>query len=147
MRIPEFLFPLVNRVMQMLLASPAHGLLSGSIMTIYFTGRRTGRARSTPVRYIREDSSVVNCLTGRQTRWWQNFLAPAEVQLQIAGRRVAAVAYSAPDDTARIEAALKETLNRFPGDAPYHGLTRSPTPEAFAAAVANDVLVTFTLRD
>ena len=147
MRIPEFLFPLINRVMKMLLASPAHGLLSGSVMTIYFTGRRTGRDRSTPVRYIRGDANVVTSLTSRQTRWWQNFLSPAEVQLQIAGRRVAAVACSAPDDTTRIEAALKETLDRFPGDAPYHGLTRSPTPEAFAAAVANDVIVTFTLGD
>ena len=147
MRIPEFLFPIINRVMKLLLASPAHALFSGSVLTIYFTGRKTGRARSTPVRYIREDSTKVTCLTGRQTRWWQNFLAPAEVQLQIAGRRVAAVAHSTPDDAARIEAALKETLDRFPGDAPYHGLTRSPTPEAFAAAVANDVIVTFTLRD
>jgi len=147
MRIPEFLFPIINRVMKLLLLSPAHRLLSGSVMTIYFTGRKTGRARSTPVRYIREDPRTVTCLTGRQTRWWQNFLAPAEVQLQIAGRRVAAVARSVPDDTARIEAALKETLDRFPGDAPYHGLTRSPTLEDFAAAVANDVIVTFTLRD
>lgn len=147
MRIPEFLFPIINRVMKVLLVSPVHGLFSGSVLTIYFTGRRTGRALSTPVRYIREDGNVVTCLTSRQTRWWQNFLAPAEVQLQIAGRRVAAVARSSPDDTARIEAALKETLDRFPGDAPYHGLTRSPTPAAFAAAVANDVIVTFTLRD
>ena len=146
MRIPEFLFPIINRVMKMLLASPAHGLFSGSVMTIYFSGRKTGRARSTPVRYMRKDTTTVTCLTGRQTRWWQNFLSPAEVQLQIAGRRVAAVAHSTPDDRARIEAALKETLDRFPGDAPYHGLTRSPTPEAFAAAVANDVIVTFTLR-
>ena len=147
MRIPEFLFPLINLVMKMLLASPAHGVMSGSVMTIYFTGRKTGRGRSTPVRYVREDAATVTCLTSRQTGWWQNFLAPAEVQLQIGGRRVAAVARSAPDDAARIEAALKKTLERFPGDAPYHGLTRSPTPEAFAAAVANDVIVTFTLRD
>lgn len=147
MRIPEFLFPIINRVMKVLLASPAHGLASGSIMTVYFTGRRTGRARSTPVRYMREGSATVTCLTGRQTRWWQNFLAPAEVELQIAGRRIAAVACSAPDDAARIEEALKETLTRFPSDAPYHGLTRSPTPAEFAAAVANDVIVTFTLGD
>ena len=147
MRIPEFLFPLINRVVKLLLASPAHGLMSGSVMTVFFTGRKTGRARSTPVRYILEDATTVTALTGRQTRWWQNFLAPADVQLQIAGRRVAAVAHAAPDDTARIETALKETLERFPGDAPYHGLTRSPTPEAFAVAVANDVIVTFTLRD
>ena len=145
MRIPEFLFPFINRAMKMLLVSPMHGLMSGSIMTIYFTGRRTGRVRSTPVRYIREDTTTVTCLTARQTGWWQNFLAPAEVQLQIAGRRLAAVARSSPDDTARIEAALKETLDRFPSDAPYHGLTRSPTPAEFAAAVANDVIVTFTL--
>ena len=147
MRIPEFLFPLINRMMEWLLRSPAHGLMSGSVMTIYFTGRRTGRSRWTPVRYGREAGGAVTCLTTRDTRWWQNFVEPADVRLQIGGRRVAAVARSTTDDPVRIEPALREALDRFPGDAPYHGLKRSPSEAAFAAAVAEHVLVTFALRD
>ena len=147
MRIPEFLFPLINRMMELLLRSPLHAVVSGSLMTIYFTGRRTGRARFTPVRYTRDDAGAVTCLTTRDTAWWQNFIEPAEVGLQIGGRRVAAVAHAETGDRARIEAALRDALDRFPGDAPYHGLTRSPTESAFAAAVALHVLVTFELRD
>ena len=146
MRIPEFLFPLINRMMALLLRSPLHGLMSGSVMTIYFTGRRSGRALSTPVRYLRDEAGAVTCLTTQDTAWWQNFIDPAEVGLQIGGRRVAAIARSETGDRARIEAALRTALDRFPGDAPYHRLTRSPTEAAFAAAVAEHVLVTFELR-
>ena len=145
MRIPEFLFPLINRVMKLLLTSPLHGVMSASVMTIHFTGRKTGRSRSTPVRYLREGGRTVICLTSRQTAWWQNFLAPTAVELQLAGRRVAATAQSLPDDAIRKEAALRRTLDQFPSDAPYHGLKTNATPAQFSAAVANDVIVNFTL--
>ena len=148
MRIPEFFFPLVNRVMKLLLNSPLHGIMSASVMTIHFTGRKSGRAGSTPVRYLHEDDDAVVCLTSRETRWWQNFSEPAAVELQIAGRRVAATAYARPNDTARKEAVLKRLLDRYPGDAPYHGIAGSrgaPSSAQFNAAVANDVVVDFTL--
>ena len=58
MRIPEPFFPLINRAMRVLLDSPLHGLMSNSILTIRFTGRRTGRVWSLPVRYVREDGGV-----------------------------------------------------------------------------------------
>ncbi len=147
MRIPEFLFPLINRVMKLLLASPLHGVMSASVMTIYFTGRKTGRSRSTPVRYLREGGTTVICLTSRQTAWWQNFLEPTAVELQLAGRRVAATAQSLPDDVIRKEAALRRTLDQFPGDAPYHGFKADATRAQFSAAVANNVIVNFTLAD
>ena len=147
MRIPEFLFPLINRVMKLLLASPLHGVMSASVMTIYFTGRKTGRSRSTPVRYLREGGTTVICLTSRQTAWWQNFLEPTAVELQLAGRRVAATAQSLPDDVIRKEAALRRTLDQFPGDAPYHGFKADATRAQFSAAVANNIIVNFTLAD
>ena len=119
MRIPEPFFPVINRVMRLLLNSPLHGLMSGSVMVIYFTGRRTGRRRSTPVRYLREAESRVVCLTGRETGWWPNFLDPCDVELQLAGRRVAALAHAQPDDTEHKTSVLRETLERFPADAPF----------------------------
>ena len=151
MRIPEPFFPIINRVMRLLLNSPLHGLMSGSVMVIYFTGRKTGRRRSTPVRYLRERETRVVCLTGRETGWWPNFHEPREVELQLAGRRVAARAHARPDDTEHKTSVLGETLKRFPADAPYHGIVVKPgqeiTPSQFEQAVARDVVVTFELLD
>ena len=150
MRIPEPFFPIVNRVMRLLLNSPLHGVMSGSVMVIYYTGRKTGRRRSTPVRYLREGESSVVCLTGRETGWWPNFLEPRDVELQLAGHRVAARAHAQPDDTEHKASVLRETLRRFPADAPYHGIVvkrgQEITPAQFEAAVARDVVVTFDLR-
>ena len=149
MRIPEPFFPLLNRVMKALLHSPLHGILSGSIMTIHYTGAKTGRRRSTPVRYLREDDGAVICLTGRETGWWPNFREPVPVELQLAGRRAAATAQALADDAERKAAALRRMLARYPADAPYHGIVlrrgAAPSPEQFAQAVARDVLVVFAL--
>ena len=149
MRIPESFFPVINHVMRLLLTSPLHGLMSGSVMVIYFTGRKTGRRRSTPVRYLRERESRVVCLTGRETGWWPNFLEPRDVELQLAGRRVAARAHARPDDTEHKTLVLQETLERFPADAPYHGIVvkrgQEITPAQFESAVARDVVVSFDL--
>ena len=146
MRVPDTFFPVLNRIMKLLLRSPLHGVMSGSVMTIYFIGRRSAHARSTPVRYLRESDDRVFCLTSRQTAWWHNFPSPTPVQLQLAGRRVAATAHATPNDPVRIEAALRQMLDRFPGDAAYHGLTKTPSAVEFDAAVGNDVLVTFVLQ-
>lgn len=147
MRIPEWFFPVVNRVVRLLLHSPLHGVMSGNIMVVYFRGRRTGRRRWTPVRYLPEGEGGVLCLTGRETGWWPNFLDPGPVELQLAGRRVAATAHALPDDAERKNAALRRMLERFPADAAYHGIAaRRGQPiseEQYRQAVARDVLVVF----
>ncbi len=150
MRIPEPFFPLINRVMRILLNSPLHGLMSGSVMVVYYTGRKTGKRRWTPVRYVREDDGIVVCLTGRETGWWPNFLGSREVELQLAGQRLAARARADPDDTQRKSSVLRLVLQQFPGDAPYHGIVAKRGEEISAAdfdqAVARDVVVSFELR-
>ena len=150
MRLPEPLFPLINRVMRPLLHSPLHRLVSGNIMVMYFRGRRTGRRRWTPVRYLRDGANRVFALTGRENGWWPNFLEPATVVLQLAGRRVAATARAVPDDAERKTAALKKMLGRFPADAAYHGIRlrrgAPPTDAQLREAVARDVLVVFDLE-
>ena len=150
MRIPEPFFPVINRVMRLLLTSSLHGVMSGSVMVIYFTGRKTGRQCWTPVRYLKEGESRVVCLTGRETGWWPNFLEPRDVELQLAGRRIAARAHARPGDTEHKTSVLRETLERFPADAPYHGIVvrrgQEITPAQFESAVARDVVVTFDLH-
>ena len=150
MRLPEALFPVANRTMALLLCSPLHGLASGSIMLLRFSGRRTGKRRATPVRYLRDGPGRVVCLTSRGTAWWHNFRdAPADVELRLAGRSVAATAQAVVEDDARTEAVLRRMLAAFPSDAPYHGIAvkrgASPSAEQIRAAVATDVLVVFEL--
>ena len=148
MRVPEQLFPVVNRVMAVLLCSPLHILMSSSILLIRFTGRRSGVRRTTPVRYLRESEGRLVCLTSRQTAWWHNFREPASVELRLAGRRVPATAQAFPEAATEIEAVLRRMLAVHPSDAAYHGIDAKPgtvAEEQLREAVANDVLVAFTL--
>ncbi len=151
MRIPEAFFPLINRLMLVLLASPLHALASGSLMTIHYTGRRSRRQLWTPVRYLREDDGTLTALTSKSTGWWPNFISPTQVEVQVAGRRRPATALAFADDSQRTEPALRRALERFPGDAPYHGITAKRGSDAyqaqFEAAILSDVVVTFALQD
>lgn len=151
MRIPEPLFPFLNQVMKLLLHSPLHGLMSATILVIHFTGRRSGKRRSTPVRYLREGAGRVSCLTGRETGWWHNFREPSEVRLRMEGRTVRAVAQALPDDEAAKEQTLRRMLSRFPSDAAYHGIAvkrgQAPSEAQIRDAVARDVLVVFDLQE
>lgn len=148
MRVPEWLFPLANRVMALLLCSPLHFLASGSIMLVRFTGRRSGARRTTPVRYLREGEGRLVCLTSRRTAWWHNFREAASVELQLAGRRVPATAEAFPEADVEIDAVLRRMLAAHPSDAAYHGIAGkrgASDEEQLRRAVANDVLVAFTL--
>ena len=152
MRVPEWLFPLANRVMALLLCSPLHFLASDSIMLVRFTGRRTGVRRATPVRYLRDGADGEGrlvCLTSRRTAWWHNFREAASVELQLAGRRVPAAAEAFPEAAVEIDAVLRRMLAAHPSDAAYHGIVGkrgASDEEQLRRAVANDVLVAFKLE-
>ena len=149
MHVPEWLFPLANRVMALLLCSPLHFLASDSIMLVRFTGRRSGARRATPMRYLREGESRLVCLTSRRTAWWHNFREAASVELQLAGRRVSATAEAFPEAAVEIDAVLRRMLAAHPSDAAYHGIVGrrgASDEEQLRRAVANDVLVAFTLE-
>ena len=81
----------------------------------------------------------------------RTFSSAAPVELQLAGRRVAATARALPDDAERKNAALRRMLGRFPADAAYHGIAaRRGQPisdEQYRQAVARDVLVVFELKE
>lgn len=68
--------PLFNAPVTAIAASPRFGaLLRGSITTITYTGRRSGRSFSIPVAYRRrgDDVEIGANLPDAKT-WWRNFL-------------------------------------------------------------------------
>jgi deazaflavin-dependent oxidoreductase (nitroreductase family) len=143
-RLPESLFVIVNPTMRLLLRSPLHGLVSSSLMLITFTGRRSRRRYTTPVRYLR-DGDVVRCFTSTETRWWRNLIGGAEVTLRIRGRDHRCHAVAIHDDPARARAALEQYLEVFPQDAAYHDVRltaqRTPEPEDLERAARKAVVV------
>jgi len=129
MKLPEFLFVIINPVMRFLLRSPLHPILSNSIMVVTFWGRKSGRQFSTPVRYLR-DGDIVRCYSSADTQWWRNLRNGARARLLCAGEERDYITQVIEDDPERIRAALLHYFSYFPQDAAYHDvkLNRDKTP-------------------
>lgn len=125
MKIPESLFAIINPIVRFLLRSRIHFFWSRSLMLITFTGRRSGRQFTTPVRYIR-DGETVRCFTSAENQWWRNLRGGAGVMLRIEGRDAAYHANAVQNDPQEIKKWLRHYLGLFPQDAAYHDIRMSP---------------------
>lgn len=119
MKLPEPLFVIVNPIVRTLLRSPVHGFFSDSLMLITFTGRRSGRSYTTPVRYV-QDGEVIRCYTSAENQWWRNLRGGADVELRVRGKVKPYRATVIAEDPDTIREALREYLALFPQDAAYH---------------------------
>jgi len=143
MKIPEPLFVIVNPLVKLLLHSPLHALMSRSVLVITFTGRKSGRQFSTPVRYVR-DGATIRCFSSNAAVWWRNLQGGAPVSLRVGGKdvRCQGRVLEAPNDEKA--ALLRAYLNEFPADSVYHDvrLNRDKTPiEADIQAAAEVVAI------
>src|SRR5512138_3050089 len=76
--------PTSRRVMSWLLRSPFH-IFMGGMLLITVTGRKSGRAITTPVNYVRDgDTLLITSKTDRT--WWRNVRGGAPVALRLNGR-------------------------------------------------------------
>lgn len=75
----------VNWLMNVLLRSPLHLVVSRQIMLITFTGRKTGRTYTTPVEY-RRAGNTITFMTWKSRNWWRNLESGAPVTLRIQGQ-------------------------------------------------------------
>jgi hypothetical protein len=121
MKLPEPLFKIINPTMRMLLRSPLHFFCSKSLMLITFTGRRSNKQFTTPVRYIRTENRI-RCFTSSENQWWRNLRDGADVILRIEGKDAHYHAIAIFDDPARVRQGLEDYLKVFPQDAAYHDI-------------------------
>ncbi|NND67766.1 MAG: nitroreductase family deazaflavin-dependent oxidoreductase [Halioglobus sp.] len=146
MRIPEPLFKIVNLIVRALLASPLHGLASGSFMVIQYKGRKSGRDLATPVRYQRIEG-VLRATTAEHTQWWRNVQANPEVALRVAGEVRRYRASLVVMDPERARPMLLGFLAEFPQDAVYQDIRmdkdNQPDPADLEAALKVAVIVDF----
>src|SRR5438105_10198342 len=68
-RVLQSLMRYFNPFMRLVLGSRAHRMMSGQLMLLSFTGRRTGRSYTTPVSYVREGADL---LVPGGGAWWKN---------------------------------------------------------------------------
>jgi hypothetical protein len=118
-KLPEWLFKIINPMMSFLLRSPLHSVLSDSLMLITFTGRKSGKRFTTPVRYIKKGDTV-RCFTAAENQWWRNLREGARVSLLIKRESAEYDAKASFDNLEYIKEQLLSYLALFPEDAAYH---------------------------
>jgi deazaflavin-dependent oxidoreductase (nitroreductase family) len=121
MKLPEPLFAIINPTMALFLRSPIHWLWSGSLMLITFTGRKSGKKFTTPVRYIENDETI-RCFTSSENQWWRNVRGGAEVELCVRGKASRYAARAVDNDPEEVKRWLVYYLELFPQDAAYHDI-------------------------
>lgn len=148
MKLPEPLFLIINPIIRSMLKSPLHGLMSDSLMLISFTGRKSGKSFTSPVRYIR-DNNVVQCFTAKTNQWWKNVSANPSVTLRVQGKDYNVEMATETEQTEKIEAAIRALLKQFPADAPYYEIVldsdRQPVDGDVKRAACSTVLVEASL--
>jgi hypothetical protein len=76
-----------NSLVLAILRSPVHRVLSGVVLELRYTGRRSGREYAIPVEYARSgERVVVRPQAAGRARWWRNFGTPMPVTVRLAGQ-------------------------------------------------------------
>jgi deazaflavin-dependent oxidoreductase (nitroreductase family) len=109
-----------NLFMQALINSPLHSLLGNNLAVITVTGRRTGKAISTPINIVNlEDARTV--ISMRERTWWRNLRDGRQARISQAGERFAvrAEVVETPGDVA---GWMEKYFLEYPGFAKYFGI-------------------------
>ena len=101
-----------NSFIAWVLRSPLHSLLSGSMLLITVRGRRSGRAITLPVNYVRIGNELW-ILSSRERTWWRNLRGGASVTLRLRGEEMQAHAEALLDE-AVVAGGLGEYVRRLP---------------------------------
>jgi hypothetical protein len=107
---------LVNPVVRCLLRTPAHRVLSGSVLLLAYTGRRSGVRRELPAMFAMLDDRYVVVAGRPETKtWWRNFTSDVQLAtVTLAGRRHSCQARLLEPRTAEHQLALGAYRERYP---------------------------------
>jgi hypothetical protein len=151
MRLASLLYATLNPVVTGLLRSPIHGIASANLCVFSYRGRRSGKAYSTPLSFMREGSTV-RLLSSHNTRWWNNFLdGPVDVEIEIARKTYRGKARTLVEDGEAFRDGVRAFLTAVPRDSGIYGIKldadRKPREGDIASAAGHVVLVEIELAD
>jgi deazaflavin-dependent oxidoreductase (nitroreductase family) len=144
-----FMNALMNPLVGLILCSPLHRLMSGSVALITVRGRKSGKAYTLPVQYV-QSGQITYILPGAPERktWWRNLIGGAPVILWLHGHNQDAQAELLTGATNR--AAIIDALNiyyrRFPASARSAQVQAAPDGSFSAAELAALAVHTVVVR-
>lgn len=104
-----------NPLVAAILRSPAHRLVSGALLLLTVTGRRSGRRFTFPVMYARDGADILVFVgMHAQKQWWRNLRGGAEVVARVRGDEAVWHAELLEGDREALAAPLAAYLRRFP---------------------------------
>lgn len=109
--------PFANHVVEAVLRSPLHPLMSGSTDLVRYRGRTSGREFTTPTQYARLGDDIVVLVARPATKtWWRNFREPHDLDVLVQGdwRSMTGRVVLASEEPARFAALRDAYLDRFP---------------------------------
>lgn len=110
-----------NSVIAWLLRSPWRGMIDKNFMLVTVTGRKSGKAITTPVNYSR-DGNTLTVISQRHRTWWRNLRGGRPVIIHLQGQALRATGTVLEDD-AGVTTAFAAYLVKNPQLAKYFGVT------------------------
>ena len=106
-----------NWFVSVLLRSPLHRMMSGSVDLVRYQGHRSGRQITTPTQYATYGDGIVILVARHETKtWWRNFVAERDIDVLISGvwRPMTARAVIGADEPELAASLMESYLHRFP---------------------------------
>jgi len=136
---------LYNPFVVALLRSPLHGFMSGSTMLLTCAGRKSGKAYTTPVNYLRDGNTLL-VVSSREHIWWKNLRGGAPVTARVRGQDMRGVGEAFEGEGAVAEGGLLTVLRWVPAYRRHFGVELAADgtpedPEAFARVADSNAVV------
>jgi deazaflavin-dependent oxidoreductase (nitroreductase family) len=118
------LHKVTNPFVRIILNSPLHSMLSGRLILVKYTGRKSGKEHSLPVQYAKSHDELVLVAGYHQhKKWWRNLLQQSIVKVCYRGKWFEASAKAFDGDVEVIAPPLLDYVKRFRASARIRGLT------------------------
>ncbi len=106
-----------NSVVEFVLKSPLHRLMSAKLVLIRYQGQQTGSEYTLPVQYADTHHGIVVLVGESDTKtWWRNFTTMGQTQVLLAGTWVPMTAHAllGSVDPDAVTPLLRSYATRFP---------------------------------
>jgi len=107
-----------NTVVETILKSPAHPILSRSMVLIRYVGVRSGEEHTLPVQYADTTLHGLVVFVGKPEtkRWWRNFTQMGQVRVLLKGTWTPMTAHAlrGADDPEAVTPLLRSYAQRYP---------------------------------
>lgn len=96
---PRLVRILINSLVTTILRSPWHGIRSQQLLLLTFTGRKSGKEFTTPMRYVQEGERLRMIVV---YPWWRNLLGEATVHVLLQGQMRTGIAEVLPEEDGEV---------------------------------------------